>query len=38
MLTSQVTPKRSVSIPKVSPHGAFVSGSMTVAPSDRPSQ
>ncbi len=36
--TSQVTPWRSVSMPKVSPHGAVVSGSMTVAPSDRPSQ
>lgn len=39
MLTSQVTPKRSVTMPNVSPHGAFVRGSMIVfAPSASPFQ
>lgn len=38
MLTIQPTPNRSVSIPNVSPHGAFSNGTPTVAPSDSPSQ
>jgi hypothetical protein len=33
MLTSQLTPNLSVSMPKLSPHGAFWSGCVTVPPS-----
>ena len=37
-LTIQSIPKRSVSIPNVSPQGAFSIGTLIVAPSARPSQ
>ena len=38
MFTIQETPNRSVNIPKVSPHGAFSSGTTIDPPADSPSQ
>ena len=38
MLTIQLTPKRSRHMPKLSPHGAFSSGTVTVPPSESFSQ